>query len=573
MTESSLSRIRYVADGVATDFAFPFPILRPEELAVSLDGTDHASGFTIEGAGDPAGGTIRFDIAPAAGTVVALRREVPVAAATEFHPGGDLRARSLNDAFDRQIAIDRQLADALARTIRVPAHEEPAGLDLPDRATRANRALVFDADGNLALGAVGQVVSPFGPFQPAMEGIVPREVHAKLADALSVRDFGAAGDGVADDTGAFRAALAAARAVFAPPGIYRITGTLTLTEGRTLAGAGDGTELRMEADAPLVEIVAGYAALERMRLVGGTVGVLLHGAEGPCVQNVLRDLSIWDATRGIVLDGKDDPAWPCYWNAVQRVLVARPSLHGVHLTRTGAGDTPNANKFHDVRVYSLSAPIAGSGFFVEAGGHMNVFNECEANVSTDAEACFRLGPGASKTEILNLYTESLGLVPNVLIDEGAGETTIVNLHSASAGAAIDDRSDGGTLTLNAGFPVKNRLGRAQVDELEAPLAMLGELVRETRFTEGVSDYQVDMAARLHLVSAFGGPVTATLPAPAAAPGRQVTVKKTDPSANAVAIVDADGGNPDGQPFSLQGQGHSVGLMSNGGSWWITDRHP
>lgn len=62
-----------------------------------------------------------------------------------------------------------------------------------------------------------------------------------VAQAVSVKDFGAVGDGVADDTQAFQAAIAATTrgAIFVPPGRYRITDYLRLEKsGVVLRGAG-----------------------------------------------------------------------------------------------------------------------------------------------------------------------------------------------------------------------------------------------------------------------------------------------------------------------------------------------
>jgi hypothetical protein len=61
-------------------------------------------------------------------------------------------------------------------------------------------------------------------FLQSGTGAVARTVQAKLRDTVSVKDFGAVGDGVADDTAAFTSALAYIAAtgnpVFLPQGIY-----------------------------------------------------------------------------------------------------------------------------------------------------------------------------------------------------------------------------------------------------------------------------------------------------------------------------------------------------------------
>lgn len=80
--------------------------------------------------------------------------------------------------------------------------------------------------------------STFVGYIEAGAGAVLRTLQAKLRDTVSVKDFGAVGDGVADDTAAFIAALAAALNVYVPPGTYKITAALTLSSGQVLRGGG-----------------------------------------------------------------------------------------------------------------------------------------------------------------------------------------------------------------------------------------------------------------------------------------------------------------------------------------------
>ena len=62
-----------------------------------------------------------------------------------------------------------------------------------------------------------------------------RSVEEKLRERVSVKDFGAVGDGSADDTAAVQAAINAnpGRAIFFPAGEYRITSTLTISDNLT----------------------------------------------------------------------------------------------------------------------------------------------------------------------------------------------------------------------------------------------------------------------------------------------------------------------------------------------------
>jgi len=85
-------------------------------------------------------------------------------------------------------------------------------------------------------------------FLQAGTGAVTMTVQSKLRDVVSVKDFGAVGDGVADDTAAIQAAIVYAQSankiLLAPAGTYRITSTLTPspTEPFHLIGEGRGTE-------------------------------------------------------------------------------------------------------------------------------------------------------------------------------------------------------------------------------------------------------------------------------------------------------------------------------------------
>lgn len=70
-------------------------------------------------------------------------------------------------------------------------------------------------------------------------GGVIRPLYDKLAETVSVKDFGAVGDGVTDDTAAINAALAAShQKIVFPSGNYLITAPLVTSSYQTLEGTG-----------------------------------------------------------------------------------------------------------------------------------------------------------------------------------------------------------------------------------------------------------------------------------------------------------------------------------------------
>ncbi len=573
--------VQFVADGVVSRFAFTFPIYASTDLSLYLDVAPWTSGYALEGLGDPAGGAVQLDAAPAAGTLVTIERRVALDRQADFLESGPLAAKSLNEQLNRLTSMVQQLAADQARMLRSGPTDLPASSLLPDRAVRAGAALGFDASGNPVALPLDSLPAS-GTISAHGAGAVTRAVADKLRDMVTVRDFGAIGDGVTDDTAAILAALAAHRSVFLPAGIYRTSAPIVLGYGQTLYGEGEGSVIQARAAAydPInlpaypslfnaVEMVDGYASLRDLRIVGGATGVKLFGRDGPCVKNVVENLSIWDSINGIVLDGYHDTNRPCYWNHVARVLVARPQAHGVLLTVEGDGDTPNANKFQDVRVYSLAAPISGCGFFISAGRFNNSFSDCEANLHPGGQACLRLGAATDQNLIVNFYAESLGALPGIRIDNGSQNTSIVNLFSATGGQPIWDMSASRDYTaINAGYPLRNLLKQTHVTDLRVE----GFSV-DTHYVEPASGGLVDadLTSTTHLVSAFGGATEFRLPKADTANGRLLTIKKTDSSANPVTVTELGGPGPDGRPVILSSRYDHVSLVSNGAGWWVTAR--
>lgn len=84
-------------------------------------------------------------------------------------------------------------------------------------------------------------------FIQAGAGAVARTAQAKMRDVVSVKDFGAVGDGVTDDTAAIQAAITAVtsakKRLYVPAGTYRYT-TLAVNDEFAVSGDGNSSNLQ-----------------------------------------------------------------------------------------------------------------------------------------------------------------------------------------------------------------------------------------------------------------------------------------------------------------------------------------
>lgn len=106
-------------------------------------------------------------------------------------------------------------------------------------------------------------------------GGTTRTVNNKLNDLVSVKDFGATGNGVTDDTSAFTAAAATGRPVFVPAGSYSLTQRvdgLFFTDG-SLTFPGVGYVLARNLSGQYARAEGGVVAPARWHEAsGGTIG-------------------------------------------------------------------------------------------------------------------------------------------------------------------------------------------------------------------------------------------------------------------------------------------------------------
>jgi hypothetical protein len=197
----------YTGNGSNKLFSITFPYLETTDIDVYLNGVLQTVTTQYSFANAT---TIEFVAAPGNGTTVLIKRSTNQETLNStFFPGSSIKAVDLNDNFDQILYLSQETNNNVANAV---AGQIPNGtitnLQVNDAANINSSKLAFTQSGT---------------------GAIQRTVENILKDTVSVKDFGAVGDGVADDTAAIQAAINARGMVYVPPGSYKLTATLILS--------------------------------------------------------------------------------------------------------------------------------------------------------------------------------------------------------------------------------------------------------------------------------------------------------------------------------------------------------
>ena len=266
-------RIQYTATASQTVFTVPFEFLANADLAVYVNGTlkTLTTDYTLTGANTTGGGSLTFVTGRTAGDIVTILSNLAYSRDTnKYTKYGLLPAEVLEADFDALQVQAKQLARDGQFALRAPLTDTGSpSMTLPVVATRASKLLGFDASGNPTasassvsqMDAAVSVINTISAstsgnagsvvYTPAGTGAVATTVQTKLREMVSVKDFGATGDGTTDDTAAIQAAITANYngEVYFPAGTYKITSGLTVTSAIKLTGSGWGSVIKVDSTA------------------------------------------------------------------------------------------------------------------------------------------------------------------------------------------------------------------------------------------------------------------------------------------------------------------------------------
>lgn len=246
LVSNNVYKNRYVYDGAQFNFPISFPFLDEKHIQVRYakrgqEDTDshimNPSYYMITGAGNPAGGVLTRLSNWEPGIVIVIIRDVPITQLHQYTQYDNFPAESHEDALAKLTMICQELDEICSRAITVPATSKKT----PQEWWKAIYDEIMHARDQVLAGLTlaGNVT---GATMVVADGTTtPRSISDRFADIINVKDFGAKGDGITDDTEAIQAALDSGKTVFIPCGVYVISDELEIvTQGQRILGSGMG---------------------------------------------------------------------------------------------------------------------------------------------------------------------------------------------------------------------------------------------------------------------------------------------------------------------------------------------
>lgn len=337
----------FTGNGVTTTFTLTANPGSQANLDVSISGVTQKPGIDYTWT---SGTTITFTTAPPLGTnTILVRYTVALpAASTETADnlsGGDVGYVPYQDGVGSTTFIAPGTEGQVFTTHgagAAPTWETPSG---PGSTYTAGNGL--DLVGTeFKIGSAKKTKAG-----TALTGVSTRPITDMIGDMVSIKDYGAIGDGAhaTEDTAAFAAAAASGTTVYLPPGSYIINSTITFaTPGTSFIGAGvDATYVQSTfASGDVFNITGGWIKIEGIsfstsvvRTSGSTINM---AGSGP--SRSLKNFGISGAYIGVSMNGTLD----------------------------------------EISSGSIRDTVSGSGMAIQVGDSASGYNQLIENVITDA---------------------------------------------------------------------------------------------------------------------------------------------------------------------------------------------
>lgn len=232
-------------------------------------------------------------------------------------------------------------------------------------------------------------IDQFG-FLPAGQGAVTRTIQDKLRENINVKDFGAIGNGVADDTAAIQAAINAAGAstnsVYFSPGVYKVTTPVNITQNN-ITIRGDNAEIMLRT-APFDAAFQISGSLGSVMPVQGSINQ--YATSFQLLAGDAATLSPGDFVRIFTTENYFDVVDRDYKKGeiVKVVSVSGTTVNveplGFYLSYSSGSGTITARKLNLIEnVFFDGIKISGTGGAGAAGRQVGINGHCVRNLRVE----------------------------------------------------------------------------------------------------------------------------------------------------------------------------------------------
>jgi hypothetical protein len=250
-------------------------------------------------------------------------------------------------AFENTLSLDGSTPNAMNADLDMDSNNILNVNELGTDYLRINGQLVVPSTVAVATDATDV------DYSQGSTGAVSRTVANRLQDSVSVKDFGAVGDGTTNDTAAFQAALDSLKPIHVPPGTYLITDTLKLYEGSVLYGNKAVSANYAKANTRIAftptskKDVFNWASIPASYVFGVCLGGFTVRGFGSLIDTVVE----LPLAYGLVIDnlnayaGFDVGVKPDQWLqcTVNHCNFSGFSVYGVQITKTAGQNTTTTN--------------------------------------------------------------------------------------------------------------------------------------------------------------------------------------------------------------------------------------